>query len=238
MKNKRMRKGPEPEPNPDDFPDGESLIEVVQRSVLNYYKLTGTEESMLDEYVPMNYSNPNCFQFNQTKLSRPDICPVQLDIQYLKEAHTNATNLSRSISIDDFWIFNATRIDELKEFIGKVVSFHLTYNVQVTYPHIDSKVNSCFDWTIQQKFDYQNRGIIKQTLNLNQMNCGKISDFVNNPTNAINALVVLILSVFSLGLQLIYINSVSEMYKSIRQKYIDQEKKKNQNPAENYVTTI
>ena len=76
-------------------------------------------------------------------------------------------NLTRSISLDDMWIFNASRIDELKEFVTKLISFSLTYKVQVDYPHIDSKVNSCFNWTIQQKFDYSSRGIIKQTLNLN-----------------------------------------------------------------------
>ncbi len=59
-----------------------------------------------------------------------------------------AKNLSTSISIDDFWIFNETRVDELKDFIYNVISFSLTYNVRVTYPHIDSKANSCFDWTI------------------------------------------------------------------------------------------
>ena len=52
------------------------------------------------------------------------------------------------------WIFNVSRIDELKEFVTKLVSFSLTYQVQVNYPQIDSKANSCFNWTIQQKFDY------------------------------------------------------------------------------------
>jgi len=70
-------------------------------------------------------------------------------------------NLSRSISLDDMWIFNASRIDELKEFVTKLVSFSLTYRVQVKYPHIDSKANSCFNWTIEQKLDYSKRGIIR-----------------------------------------------------------------------------
>jgi len=62
------------------------------------------------------------------------------------------------------------------------------------------------------------------TLNLNQVNCGQISDFINQTTYAITCAVVFILSIASLFLQMNYFNSVSRMYNNIRQKYIDKEK--------------
>ncbi len=61
------------------------------------------------------------------------------------------------------------------------------------------------------------------TLNLNQVNCGQISDFINQTTYAVTCAVVFVLSVVSMVLQLTYFQSVSRMYKSIRQKYIDTE---------------
>ncbi len=49
---------------------------------------------MLDNYIPMDFNDPKCFHNNKTALSRPEMCPVQVDIQYLKEAKKDVKHLS------------------------------------------------------------------------------------------------------------------------------------------------
>ena len=72
-----------------------------------------------------------------------------------------------------------------------------------------------------QKFDYTNRGIIRLTLNLEQMNCGYVSEFSENPVTGINALIVFALAFFSLILAINYFFAISRMYRQIRERYIE-----------------
>ena len=99
----------------------------------------------------------------------------------------------------------------------------MTYFVRVNYPDTDTLSTSCFDWTIQQIFDYTNRGIIKLTLNLEQLNCGQVSEFDDNPASGIMAIIVALLAITSLILSVKYFFSISKMYKDIREKYIEKE---------------
>jgi hypothetical protein len=113
--------------------------------------MTGKEESMLDNYIPLDYNDPNCvkvFEEGEPNPERQDICPAQLDIYYLKEADMGVKSLTKSLAPDSLWVFNETRLSELKGFIKNISGFSITYYVAVTYPFIDSKVNSCFNWTI------------------------------------------------------------------------------------------
>ena len=79
---------PGPDPNPvspdDDKDDPDTLIEIVQWSVDNYYKLSEQyNETMLDRYTPINIDDPKCFMVNGSRPANQTMCPVRMDVQFL-----------------------------------------------------------------------------------------------------------------------------------------------------------
>lgn len=63
------------------------------------------------------------------------------------------------------------------------------------------------------------------TLNLKQLNCGLVSEFKESPITGYNSLFVLLLALFSLVLSVKYFLEIAKMYKSLRETYIEKEKK-------------
>ena len=55
------------------------------------------------------------------------------------------------------------------------------------------------------------------------MNCGYVSEFTENPTAGINALIVFALAFVSLVLAVIYFFAIARMYRQIRERYIEKE---------------
>jgi hypothetical protein len=85
--------------------------------------------------------------------------------------------------------------------------------------------DSCFDWKVQQIFDYSNRNLIKMTLNLQSYNCDAIPNLKNKPISAAVSLSVLLLSLFSFILTTNYFLGIIEMYNQIRQEYLHNKNK-------------
>lgn len=179
---------------------------------------------MLDRYTPVNIDDPKCFLVNGYKPINQTMCPVRMDAQFMDGDGYNQYNSTLYLTYGDYWIFDNKNLTELKTFIQSVTSFTLTYNVKVDYPDTSTLTTSCFDWNIVQKFDYTNRGIIKLTLNLEQMNCGYVSEFIDNPSTGINALIVFALAFISLVLAINYFFAIARMYRKIRERYIEKEK--------------
>lgn len=164
---KRLRQGPEPPtPPPDEQDDPDTLIEIIQWSVDNYYGLLPeNDEQMLDRYSPASVNDTRCFADDDDRKNET-ACPVRIDITYLDSVEQGDLPLTVTMKKDDYWIFTNETIPEVKKFMQKVVSFTITYFVKVDYPDTDTLSTSCFDWTIVQKYDYTNRGIIRLTLHL------------------------------------------------------------------------
>ena len=122
-------------------------------------------ETMLDRYTPAKFNDTRCFR-GDLNASEHTVCPVKMDVQYLDAEGYNTFPSTVTLMKDEYWKFTNETLKELKEFIGNVTSFTLTYFIKVDYPETQTLSTSCFDWTIQQKFDYTNRGIIRLTLHL------------------------------------------------------------------------
>lgn len=140
--------GPEPEPDEDDDEDDDpdTLVEIVQWSVNNYYKLLPeNDEKMLDVYTPAFSNDTRCFTEEPPE---DGICPVRLDAQYLDQEGYKNYNSTILLSKDEYWLFTNETLPELKSFIQNVTMFTMTYFVRVNYPDTDSLSASCFDWTI------------------------------------------------------------------------------------------
>jgi Tfp pilus assembly protein PilO len=56
------------------------------------------------------------------------------------------------------------------------------------------------------------------------MNCGYVSEFIDNPSTGINALIVFALAFISLVLAINYFFAIARMYRKIRERYIEKEK--------------
>ncbi len=129
--------GPDPDPvNPDDEEDDpDTLIEIVQWSVDNYYKLSEDfNETMLDRYTPINITDPKCFMVDGYIPVNQTLCPVRMDVQFLDGDGYKEYNSTLYLTYGEYWIFNNDTLTELKTFIQSVTSFTLTYNVKVDYP--------------------------------------------------------------------------------------------------------
>lgn len=63
------------------------------------------------------------------------------------------------------------------------------------------------------------------TLNLEQMNCGRLDPFLGKPMFGVNIIAVIILAFISLMLTLNYFFSIARMYKNIRNKFVENEEK-------------
>ena len=56
------------------------------------------------------------------------------------------------------------------------------------------------------------------------MNCGYVSEFIDNPSTGINAFIVFALAFISLVLAINYFFAIARMYRKIRERYIEKEK--------------
>jgi|LauGreDrversion4_2_1035121.scaffolds.fasta_scaffold113617_1 hypothetical protein len=97
--------------------------------------------------------------------------------------------------------------------------------MRVDYSDYVDFEDSCFDWKVQQIFDYTNRNLIKMTLNLQSLDCDAISNLKNKPISAAVSLSVLLLSLFSLILTTNYFLGIVKMYNQIRQEYLHNKEK-------------
>ena len=56
------------------------------------------------------------------------------------------------------------------------------------------------------------------------MNCGYVSEFIENPSTGIIALIIFALAFISLVLAINYFFAIARMYRQIRERYIEKEK--------------
>lgn len=118
-KRTRLREEPDPPaPEPEDEDDDpDTLVEIIQWSVNNYYNLLPeNDEKMLDVYTPASFNDPRCY--NKTvDPSNHTICPVRLDAQFLDQEGYKLYNSTVLLTKDDYWIFTNETLPELKDFI-------------------------------------------------------------------------------------------------------------------------
>ncbi len=129
---------PEPEPEDDENDDPDTLVEIIQWSVDNYYNLLPeNDEKMLDVYTPAPFNDTRCYNKTEDE-SDHTICPVRLDAQFLDQQGYELYNSTILLSKDKYWYFTNETLPELKSFIQNVTMFTLTYFVRVTYPDTDT----------------------------------------------------------------------------------------------------